>query len=171
MASTDDVSAPSIQTSVTTQMVSLDPGSEGNPDGQAKLRQGRGKCEQPLFSNSRTSRTVSSAISVVCDCGALLFLVFATVAHFCSVKSENLSFRLGLMTDDLLEQPAIHAEKASVSKKRAGRQTSTLWELFTDDLDSQRQISSTCRHCHKSSFTTRSQSESKIIFKIARSLL
>ncbi|KAH9273339.1 hypothetical protein BASA83_004338 [Batrachochytrium salamandrivorans] len=86
MASTDDVSAPSIQTSVTTQMVSLDPGSEGNPDGQAKLRQGRGKCEQPLFSNSRTSRTVSSAISVVCDCGALLFLVFATVAHFCSVK-------------------------------------------------------------------------------------
>ncbi|KAH9273338.1 hypothetical protein BASA83_004337 [Batrachochytrium salamandrivorans] len=54
------------------------------------------------------------------------------------------------MTDDLLEQPAIHAEKASVSKKRAGRQTSTLWELFTDDLDSQRQISSTCRHCHKS---------------------
>ncbi|KAH6574902.1 hypothetical protein BASA62_002267 [Batrachochytrium salamandrivorans] len=115
----------------------------------AKLRQGRGKCEQPLFSNSRTSRTVSSAISVVCDCGVLLFLVFATVAHFCSVKSENLSFRLGLMTDDLLEQPAIHAEKASVSKKRAGRQTSTLWELFTDDLDSQRRISSTCRHCHK----------------------
>lgn len=55
------------------------------------------------------------------------------------------------MDDDHLHQPEQpENENAPASKKRAGRHTSTLWELFTEDVDPQRQASSTCRHCHKS---------------------
>lgn len=55
------------------------------------------------------------------------------------------------MDDDHLHQPEQpENENAPASKKRAGHHTSTLWELFTEDVDPQRQASSTCRHCHKS---------------------
>ena len=41
-------------------------------------------------------------------------------------------------------------DSAPALKKRAGRQTSNLWELFTENVDPQRQTISTCRHCDKS---------------------
>ena len=50
------------------------------------------------------------------------------------------------MSDELLQ----HAEKAPISKNRRGRSSSTLWELFSEELEPQLRTSSTCRHCQKS---------------------
>jgi len=44
------------------------------------------------------------------------------------------------------EQP----DNGPASKKHAGCYTSSLWELFTEDVDPQRQTCSTCCNCHQS---------------------
>ncbi|KAJ1341700.1 hypothetical protein BSLG_003721 [Batrachochytrium salamandrivorans] len=67
MASTDDVSAPSIQTSVTTQMVSLDPGSEGNPDGQPKTV--RRTITTTTTTTTRKATASSASIDSLSMCG------------------------------------------------------------------------------------------------------
>ena len=46
------------------------------------------------------------------------------------------------------EQPDI----GPALKKHAGRHTSSLWELFTEDVDPQRQTCSTCCNCYQSVF-------------------
>ena len=44
------------------------------------------------------------------------------------------------------EQP----DNGPALKKHAGRHMSSLWELFLEDVDPQRQTLSTCCNCHKS---------------------
>ena len=44
------------------------------------------------------------------------------------------------------EQP----DNGPATKKHAGHHSSSLWELFTEDVDLQHQTRSICHNCHKS---------------------
>jgi len=55
------------------------------------------------------------------------------------------------MNEDNLHHPEPEQpDNGPASMKRAGRHTSSLWELFTEDVDPQHQTCSICRNCHKS---------------------
>ena len=55
------------------------------------------------------------------------------------------------MNEDNLHLPeSEQPDSGSASKKCAGRHTSSLWELFTEDVDPQCQTCSTCRNCYQS---------------------
>jgi len=55
------------------------------------------------------------------------------------------------MNEDNLHHPEPEQpDSGPASKKRAGRHTSSLWELFTEDVEPQHQTCSTCRNCYQS---------------------
>jgi len=55
------------------------------------------------------------------------------------------------MNKDNLHHPEPEKpDNGPASKKPAGRHTSSLWELFTEDVDPQCQTRSFCHNCHKS---------------------